>query len=582
MKIRRLPEGLINRIAAGEVIERPASAVKELAENAIDAGARNISITIENGGRTRISVVDDGAGMTADEMELAIERHATSKLPDGDLMNIVTLGFRGEALPSIAAVSRLKITSRVQDADSAYEIAVEGGKSQAVKPASLREGTRVEIRDLFFRTPARLKFLKSDRAETMAVSDVVRRLAMAHPGIAFRLSTGSGRDLILPAAGRGPGERLKRMGTIVSRDFAENAIAIEAAAEEIHLSGFAGLPGLNRSNSTAQYLIVNGRPVRDKLLIGALRAAYADVMEHGRYPVAALFLELPGDQLDVNVHPAKAEVRFRDPYAVRNLIVGAIRQALQEQGHQTAMNATRRTLGAFRSGGTGQQFQRPISPQAFAPLPGLSDVSADAHEAETATDEQAIEQPLGAARAQLHETYVISQTADGLVITDQHAAHERLVYERMKNMMSQGGIERQVLLIPEIIELGGDEADKLVDSSDALTELGLVIEAFGPGAVAVREVPAILGNGDIASLVRDLAETISEGGAELLSERVNEVLGTMACHHSVRAGRRLNAAEMNALLRDMENTPGSGQCNHGRPTFIELKLSDIEKLFGRR
>jgi len=597
--IRRLPEGTINRIAAGEVIERPASVVKELVENAVDAGAGEIEVQVAAGGRELIRVQDDGRGMSGPELQLAIERHATSKLPGDDLDHITSMGFRGEALPSIGAVARLSLVSRPEGQDEALEIRVEGGHVQPLRPAALRAGTRVEVRDLFFRTPARLKFLKSERAETMAISDTVRRLAMAFPQIGFRLATGSGRDLVLPAGrGEGAGDALTRLGAVMGRDFADNAIPIEAVGGEMRLSGFAGLPTLNRNTATAQYLFVNGRPVRDRLLLGALRGAYADVLASGRYPMAALFLDLPPADVDVNVHPAKAEVRFRDAGAVRGLIVGAIRRALSEAGHMSATSVADgvlealqpRTLPPMAGGGAANaSFIRPARPdfahaEAFhAPLPGLAEMSADTRSDAEPLPEADRDQPLGAARAQLHETYIIAQTRDGLVIVDQHAAHERLVYERMKASLEEGGIARQALLVPEVIELDADDAERLGAAAADLAALGLVLEPFGAGAVAVREIPALLSGGDIAGLVKDLAGDLAEeGSAERLSARMHETLSTMACHGSVRAGRRLGPEEMNALLRDMERTPRSGQCNHGRPTYVELRLADIEKLFGRR
>lgn len=599
MIIRRLPEGTINRIAAGEVIERPASVVKELVENAIDAGARDISVQVAAGGRELIRITDDGCGMSSSELELAIERHATSKLPEDDLSHILTMGFRGEALPSIGSVARMSISSRPEGHDEAFEIRVEGGDVKPLRPAALRHGTRIEVRDLFYRTPARLKFLKSERAENMAVSDTVKRLAMAFPQIGFRLSTGSRRDLVLqPGAGDGAKDALHRLGAVMGKDFAENAIPIEASGGDMQLSGFAGLPTLNRNTAAWQYLFVNGRPVRDRLLLGALRGGYADVLASGRYPMAALFLDLPPANVDVNVHPAKAEVRFRDAGAVRSLIVSAIRQALSNSGHITSSSVSASVLGAFHTGSTPTAMPlsgrntsyisppRPSAAQAadvYAPLPGLSDVSADTQNYEAPHDPDIEDQPLGAARAQLHETYIVAQTREGIVIVDQHAAHERLVYERLKETFEEDGIARQALLIPEVVELDEDDAARLSDASDELQTLGLILEPFGPGAIAVREIPALLTGGNIAGLVRDLAgDLASEGSTELLRSRMHETLSTMACHGSVRAGRRLRPDEMNALLRDMESTPLSGQCNHGRPTYVELKLADIEKLFGRR
>lgn len=621
MTIRRLPETLVNRIAAGEVVERPASAVKELVENAIDAGAKRIEIAISAGGRQLISVSDDGRGMSREELPVAVERHATSKLPGDDLLDIRWLGFRGEALPSIGAVSRLSITSRTADSGTAWCIEVEGGRVGAVKPAAAGPGTRIEVRDLFYAVPARLKFLKSDRSEELAVQEIVRRLAMAHPDIAFSLQQ-DGRMAFRADALTGnlleadlPARRLSRLEQILGRDFADNALAIDARREDIRLTGHAGLPTYNRGNAQHQYLFVNGRPVRDKLLVGALRGAYADFLSHDRHPVVALFLEVPSEQVDVNVHPAKAEVRFRDPGLVRGLIVGALRHALAEAGHRASSTVAQAALGALRPqaapslnlpfGNTarwrGYDNLRPATP-------GLAEAAAlynapqgdfsgerpvEAGEAEplapAARNENAAAPvalqayPLGAARAQLHETYIVAQTADGIVIVDQHAAHERLVYERMKQMLEGGQVARQVLLLPEVVELSEAEAARLDARAAELAELGLVLESFGQGAVVVREVPALLGEVAVKDLVRDLADGLAEyDSVQPLKERLQEVCGTMACHGSVRAGRRLTMDEMNALLRQMEATPHSGQCNHGRPTYVELKLADIEKLFGRR
>ncbi len=617
MTIRLLPPDLVNRIAAGEVIERPASAVKELVENAIDAGARRIDVVMIDGGRQLISVTDDGRGMRRDELILAIERHATSKLPDEDLWHISTLGFRGEALPSIGSVSRMAIESRSKGAGEAWRLLVEGGEVTPPTPASIAEGTRMEVRDLFFRTPARLKFLKQPRTEQNYAVDAIQRLAMAHPEIGFTLSDGQRTVLKLPSVeGRLDIEEdaglLDRLAAVMGRDFSDNAIAIAAEREGIRLSGFAGLPTLNRANAQMQYLFVNGRPVRDKLLHGAVRGAYRDFLAHDRHPQVALFIDCPLDLVDVNVHPTKAEVRFRDPGLVRGLIVSGLKHALADAGHRSSTTTSFAALGkaqpeaprqfaftgpAARYGGpvapsrseveNAWRMQAPASggmaegqadfaPQARDTLPA-GEVPMPGGAAETESF------PLGAARGQLHETYIIAQTADGIVIVDQHAAHERLVYERMKTALDSDGIKRQSLLIPEVVDLDEPAADRLVERAGELAELGLVLEAFGPGAVVVREAPAMLGNIDIAGLVRDLADDVAEYGEAIsLKDRLADVCGTMACHGSVRAGRRLNAVEMNALLRQMEATPHSGQCNHGRPTYIELKLNDIERLFGRR
>ena len=601
MTIRLLPIELVNRIAAGEVVERPASAVKELVENAIDAGARRIEIALRDGGRSLIAVEDDGEGMTAEELALAVERHATSKLPADDLVHIRTLGFRGEALPSIAAVSRLSIASRKRDADAAWSIAVEGGAKGRPQPAARNAGTRVEVRDLFFATPARLKFLKSPRTELEHAAETVRRLAMAHPGIGFGLADETRSILRLQPAGDDlladpAAARLSRLGAIMGREFAENALAIDAEREGLRLSGHAGLPTLNRATSDMQFLFVNGRPVRDRLLQGAVRGAYQDFLARDRHPLLALFLELPPEEVDVNVHPAKAEVRFRDPGLVRGLIVGALRHALAEAGHRASTTVAAAALGAFREpepafgrGGFAQP-QRSFVPHrlaeaaaaAFAPLAELDRPSAPAAPGPASTL-AAEAYPLGAARAQLHETYILAQTADGIVIVDQHAAHERLVYERMKAAIAAEGVARQGLLIPEVVELEEPAVERLVRRAAELAELGLVLEGFGPGAVVVREVPALIAPGNVKAMVRDLADEIAEVGQTVsLKERLEDVCGSMACHGSVRAGRRLAPEEMDALLRLMEATPHSGQCNHGRPTYVELKLADIERLFGRR
>lgn len=610
MTIRRLPETIVNQIAAGEVIERPASAVKELVENAIDAGARRIDVVLRDGGRTLIAVTDDGRGMTADQLGLAVERHATSKLPDDDLTHIETLGFRGEALPSIGSVSRLSIASRTADADG-WQIRVEGGRVHEVQPAPLTNGTRVEVRDLFYATPARLKFLKTERTEMDHAVDTVQRLAMAHPEIGFSIGDGE-RERFASAATEDLGDsedaRLRRLSDVMGRDFADNALAIDAERDGVQLTGHAGLPTLNRNTTKHQYLFVNGRPVRDRLLTGAVRGAYQDFLARGRHPLVALFVDIDPELVDVNVHPAKAEVRFRDPGVVRGLIVGGLRHALAAAGHRASTTVADAALGAFRPGGapglppTGYgggpgRGSGPVprglaeaAAQYFAPqehansdaFPGLESAPAVvALEPDNVSPEA--EYPLGAAQAQLHETYIVSQTNNGLVIVDQHAAHERLVYERMKAALANGGVARQGLLLPEVIDLDEASADRLASRAEELAELGLVLEKFGAGAVVVREVPGLLGQSDVAGLIRDLADDLSEiGAAHSLKERLEDVCGTMACHGSVRAGRRLNRDEMNALLREMEVTPHAGQCNHGRPTYVELNLADIERLFGRR
>jgi DNA mismatch repair protein MutL len=597
MAIRRLSEGTVNRIAAGEVVERPAAAVKELIENALDAGASHIIIAASAGGADLLLVEDDGSGMSEADLSLAILRHATSKLPErngeDDLSHIDTLGFRGEALPSIGAVARLSIASRTP-AGEAREIKVDGGKVSGPAPTGFRapgqHGTRVEVRELFYATPARLKFLKSSRSEDLAITDIVKRLAMARPDVAFELTLDGRRTLDIPVDGDLFGGRLKRLAKIMGRDFADNAVPIDASRENVSLTGYAGLPTYNRANAQMQFLFVNGRPVRDKLLIGAVRGAYADFLARDRHPALALFLECDPAFVDVNVHPAKTEVRFRDAGLVRGLIVGALKHALGEAGHKASTTVAGAVLASFNRQAPDYPSRDPWRglPASGAQLfrdASTSVLSARVEEApqdyvsETALDQM----PLGVARAQLHETYVVAQTADGIVIVDQHAAHERLVYERMKKALANGGVTRQPLLIPEVVDLDPSEVTRVVDRADELAELGLMIEAFGPDAILVREVPAMLGKLDVKGLMRDLADEIAETGNALsLKERLEEVSGTLACHMSVRAGRRLNAEEMNALLREMEATPHSGQCNHGRPTYVELKLSDIERLFGRR
>ncbi len=621
MPIRRLPPETVNRIAAGEVVERPASAVKELVENALDAGATRVEVQADGGGLTRILVADNGQGLAAEELPLAVERHATSKLApddagDYDLLHIATLGFRGEALPSIGSVARLSIASRPRrdgggQAD-AHAILVEGGAVGPVTPAPFPDpnGARVEVRDLFYATPARLKFMKSERAEAMAIAEEIKRQAMAHEAVSFALDLDGRRTLRLPAETAGPNGRLARLSAIMGHEFSDNALAIDHEREGVRLSGFAGLPTYNRGNAGHQYLFVNGRPVRDRLLQGALRAAYADFLARDRHPLAALYVELDPAYVDVNVHPAKAEVRFRDPGLVRGLIVGGLRHALANAGHRASTTVASAALGGFRPGAAWTPPPRATGYSAWAQggwqptpqgaalaaavqsIPGLSEVSARAdaepyggmaEDGPAAPVFDPVDYPLGAARAQVHETYIVAQTRDGVVIVDQHAAHERLVYERMKVEMSEGGVARQALLLPEVVELDPAEAERVAAKADELAALGLVVEPFGPGAVLVRETPALLGETDAAGLVRDIADDLAENGQALaLKERLEDVCSTMACHGSVRAGRRLTAPEMNALLRQMEATPHSGQCNHGRPTYVELKLADIERLFGRR
>ena len=602
-QIRQLDEAAINRIAAGEVIERPAAAVKELVENALDAGARRIGIDIADGGKTLIRVTDDGSGIPAAELPLAVARHATSKIDGSDLLNIHTFGFRGEALPSLGAVGRLEITSRAGGAGEAAAITVDGGRVGSVKPAALSRGTVVELRSLFYATPARLKFLRTDRSEAQAIGDVVKRLAMAEPHVAFTLTdiSGGGAGRVSLRVEAETGDMFDalhgRLARILGAEFAANALRIDAEREGIRLTGYAALPTYSRGSSVAQYLFVNGRPVRDKLLTGALRAAYMDVLSRDRHPAAALFLACPPERVDVNVHPAKSEVRFREPGVARGLIVSGLRHALAEAGHRASTTVAGATLGAFRPEGQGEarvyQMDRPslgaLGRGYVAQAPGLAEAapvfagadlpSASAEAPETPGD---TDRPLGAARAQVHENYIIAQTADGMVIVDQHAAHERLVYERLKRQTAEAGVAAQALLIPEIVELSAEDAARLTDHAQDLAALGLTIEPFGGTAVAVRETPAVLGEVDAGALVRDILDELADlGDSQTLRARIDAVLSRMACHGSVRSGRRMRAEEMNALLREMEATPLSGQCNHGRPTYVELKLADIERLFGR-
>ncbi|WP_084397793.1 DNA mismatch repair endonuclease MutL [Henriciella aquimarina] len=623
--IRQLPPDAVNRIAAGEVVERPAAAVKELVENALDAGATSISVSIEEGGLKRIIVEDDGCGMSADDMVMALERHATSKLSPGedgriDLLNIHTMGFRGEALPSIASVSRMSLTSRAEGED-ASEVFVEAGRVEGPKPAAWtgrgETGTRIEVRDLFHATPARLKFMKSERAESMAVTDALKRLAMANAGVSLSLESNGRTSFRYAAHTPTPEGHLERLGAIMGREFRENALSIEAERDGVTLSGFAGLPTLNRGNAQYQFLFVNGRPVKDRMLTGVIRAAYQDFLARDRHPMAALFVDCDPELVDVNVHPAKTEVRFRDAGNVRGLIIGSLRHTLAAAGHRASTTVAGYALGKMQGEEAAPQKDAPLPQpsvwdrsslfrdsygsappprpqpqpadwQPAPPAPGMAetgeryDAPSVRIEAEPAPDSHDF--PLGVARAQLHETYVVTQTKDGIVIVDQHAAHERLVYEQMKAQMAADGVKRQALLIPEVVELAEDEATRVLERAGELAEMGLEIEAFGAGAVCVRATPALFGNMDAAGLIKDLADDFAEYEEGLaLKERFEDVMGNMACRGgAVRAGRRLNADEMNALLRQMEATPYSGQCNHGRPTYVELKLADIEKLFGRR
>mgnify|MGYP003386155798 CR=1 FL=1 len=609
MTIRRLSPEIVNRIAAGEVIERPAAAVKELVENALDAGARRVHIRIEGGGMALIRVEDDGCGIPLPELPLALERHATSKLVADaaggvDLLNISTMGFRGEALPSIASVARLALTSRAAGSAETWAVQVEAGAAQPPRPAPgglNASGTKVEVRDLFFATPARLKFLRSARAEAMAVGDILRRIAMARADVAFVLESDGRTMLRLPCQDDPFGEgRRQRLAAILGAEFAPNSVALDAMREGARLTGFAGLPTFHRATREAQHLFVNGRPVKDKLLLGAVRGAYQDLLARDRHPVCALYLDLPFEEVDVNVHPAKTEVRFRDSGNVRGLIVGALKHALAGAGHRAATSVAMGALASFQPepmagpaglawGSRRASFSPPAPSFALAEEGAIANFAAPDFAAPGARQEPVSDQaeaqaaPLGAARAQLHETYILAQTRDGIVLVDQHAAHERLVYERFKAMLAQGGIKRQALLIPEVVELEEGDLLRLLERKDELEMLGLVLESFGHGALMVRETPALLGRVDCQGLLQDIADDLADlGSMEALTGRLDGVLSSMACRGSVRAGRRMNGEEMNALLRQMEATPFSGQCNHGRPTYVELKLSDIERLFGRR
>ncbi|MEE9315268.1 MAG: DNA mismatch repair endonuclease MutL [Rhizobiaceae bacterium] len=616
MTVHRLSDNIVNQIAAGEVIERPASVVRELLDNAIDAGASRIEIVTSGGGKNLIRVTDNGKGMSRDDLELSVERHCTSKLSD-DLTDIRTLGFRGEALPSIGSVARLTIRSRQKNSDAGWEILVEGGKVYKIKPAALSFGTVVEVADLFYATPARLKFLKTDRAETNAITDIIKRTVLGHPHIHFSVSGGDRQAVEYPAV-PDDDSGLRRIEQVLGGEFTANALEIDAEREGVMLNGFAALPTFNRGNAMHQFIYVNGRPVKDKQLSGAVRGAYMDFLSRSRHPVLALFITIDPSQVDVNVHPAKAEVRFRDAGLVRGLIVGALRQAISGAGHRASTEGATDMLSSFKpefkAGGVGEQAskaagyqyttpparnqnydwqQSPNRPEPATHTAGFGETQqagfdvTSAPSADVRVDEQDWTEsqalPMGAARAQIHENYIVAQTDDGLIIVDQHAAHERLVYERMKAQIARDGVAGQMLLIPDVVDMPEEDANRLLEHAEDLKKLGLTIESFGPGALAVRETPALLGKVDSKALLRDLVDEISEwGSANLVGEKIDYVAATMACHGSVRSGRRLLPQEMNQLLRDMEATPNSGQCNHGRPTYIELKLTDIEKLFGRR
>ncbi|MEM6578766.1 MAG: DNA mismatch repair endonuclease MutL [Pseudomonadota bacterium] len=596
--IRQLNDAAINRIAAGEVVERPASAVKELVENALDAGAQRIDVEIADGGKTLIRVTDDGCGMSTTDLPLALSRHATSKIDGSDLLNIRSFGFRGEALPSLGAVGRLTITSR-EATDAAVSIDVTAGVAGAIRPAALNRGTQITLRDLFFATPARLKFLRSDKAEAQAIADVVRRLAMAAPTATISLSDISSerapRTVFRVDAESGAAQEAlsARLACVLGKDFAANAIEIDALREGVHMTGLAALPTYSRGAAVTQYLFVNGRPVRDRMLTGALRAAYHDLLSRDRHPAAALFLTCAPELVDVNVHPAKTEVRFRDPGVARGLIVSGLRHALAEAGHRTSGTIAHGALGAMQPEPVGPrtyQMDRLIRPapeptRTFAETQSAFSgrVEPDAQNVAPSDAIAATDKPLGAARAQLHENYIIAQTQSGVILVDQHAAHERLVYEKLKRQMTERPVPSQALLIPEIIDLTATEAETLLASAEELARLGLVIEAFGPGSIAVRETPALLGPCNAEAIIRDVLDEIADcGDSRSVQARIDAILSRIACHGSVRSGRRMNGEEMNALLREMEATPHSGQCNHGRPTYVELKLEDIEKLFGRR
>jgi DNA mismatch repair protein MutL len=644
--IRLMPPTLVNRIAAGEVVERPASVVKELVENALDAGATRIEVALKGGGKQLIAVSDNGAGMDRAGLQLAIQRHATSKLPDDDLLSVQWLGFRGEALPSIGSVSRLTLTSKARGASEGWQIAVEGGAVSEPQPAAINDGTRVEVRDLFYATPARLKFLKTDRSETQAVGDILKRLAMANPAVSFafshegrgwkvesrvqssefsvsdewRVASGKQETTIQPLK--------QRLSDLLGEEFGANVLSLSGERDGVRLTGFAGVPTFNRATSQEQYLFVNGRTVRDRLLLGVVRAAYQDFLARDRHPVVVLFLDVPSQLVDVNVHPAKAEVRFRDNQSVRGLILRSLREALAAAGHQASTTVAVEALEAFRSqqssplrqGFGGQAVvsrQYALAEAVGAGFAAFAPMARDSYQASGVRRQEGMQEdrksgsqewqgypddrrltidtqpdswrlnsddyPLGAAVAQIHGTYIVAQTRDGFVVVDQHAAHERLVYERMKAQMAASGVATQPLLLPEVVELGEDAAERLLARQGELAELGLIVDGFGSGTVVVREVPALLAGCDVQALVQDLADELAEFGEALkLRDRLEHVCGTMACYGSVRAGRRLNLEEMNALLRQMEATPHSGQCNHGRPTYVELKLADIEKLFGRR
>ena len=602
--LRRLPNIIINQIAAGEVVERPASAVKELVENALDANARRIDVKLLNGGLDGIIVDDDGTGMSKDELALAVERHATSKLPSDDISIINHFGFRGEALPSIASVSRMTITSAKTEAGEAWQISVDQGEVSSIRPASRDKGTRIEVAHLFHATPARLKFMKSPRTEHGQCLEMMKRLAMAHPEVAFRLSNDGKQSLDLSSKmpdldDESMANTRARIRDVMGGGFADEARLISAFrmdqdGQKVNLNGLIGLPTFNKPTTAGLHLYVNQRPVRDRQWLGAVRAAYGDTLPRGRHPVVVLFLDIPAELVDVNVHPAKTEVRFRDAAFIRSLVIGSIKAELGAAGAAVTSAGGEAMIAALEKDRETAWVNDSLPPSValgqhenltgFSAPPQSRNVEVNTSEIpKTDVSVQEIDYPMGAAKAQLHSTYIVTQTKDGIAIVDQHAAHERLVLEKMKKSMDEGGITRQLLLLPEVVEPGQAEAAILLDHQEMLEKLGLVIESFGDGAVLVREVPAILGQGDVIKMLTDIAEELIQiGGSTILDDKINHVLATMSCHGSVRAGRQLNTAEMNTLLREMEITPRSGQCNHGRPTWIALSLHDIEKLFSRR
>jgi DNA mismatch repair protein MutL len=598
MTIRQLPEPVINQIAAGEVVERPASVVKELIENALDAGATHIDVTASGGGLALIRVSDNGSGIAANELQLAVSRHCTSKL-EGAIDDIQWLGFRGEALPSIGSVARLTLTSRKKDSDAGAAITVSGGKSGSVTPAPMNRGTIVEVRDLFFNVPARLKFLRSAQVESTAIAEIIRRIALARPDVHFALGGDQAGLIDLPASTHNDA-LLRRIRQIFGADFADSALEIDGEREGARLFGFASPPALNRANSRMQFVFVNGRAIRDRQILGAIAGAYSDRLPRGRYASAALFLEVEPHLVDVNVHPAKAEVRFRDPGLIRGLIVGSLREALDRQGLTANRAATRNFTSMAKPGGVMQGFQMPSSKIQRPPIwtsmqmpLEVSNLEHFAHEepepyqafTPSARSETAIVSTgrLGAARAQLHRNYIIAQTEDGMIIVDQHAAHERLVFEALKRGLEANGAPSQMLLMPDIVSLPESDAARVLAEADILSKFGLMIEGFGLGAIAVSGTPSMLGDVDTKQLILDLADELAESGqSRALQSRIDAIASRIACHGSVRSGREMRIEEMNALLREMEATPGSDTCNHGRPTFIELKLADIERLFERR